>query len=317
MNPGARIVSIFTLSLAMLAGAGWMTPAKAQFAPVPASSATSDSLGIVQKIGDKIPVDATFTDDKGSTVTLGSYLGKRPLLIVPVEIGYDGSAALINDSLIRVLSKAGRQDKMRLARDWDVIILSINPAEKYELALAQKRNLGETIDAPTYFNPMRGTEPKRPPSQPKLDEGLHILTGSREDIKAVTDSVGFKFKYDPKEGVLANPLGTVFVSKDGLITGYTIGSEIVTKFAESNLKDATQGRLSEPADDGQKFAVYKVSKQALRNRPIIEGVISITGWTTLVALICSIAYMSFKYRTPPVPTRGADNHKPGGPQASA
>ena len=280
-------------------------------------AALTKQLGIEQRIGEQVPTDQPFVDENGKSVTLKSYLGQRPLMIVPIEIGYEGSSALLDDSIMQVLSKSGRQNKMRLGRDFDLVLVSINPKEVSELALAEKRKLSENIDAPTYYNPLRGTEPKRPPSQPGLEAGLHILTGSEPSIVATTNALGFKYKYSPEEGVLANPLGAVFVSATGKITGYSIGAVIVTKYAEAALADAAANRNSPPADSGQKFAIYKVSSAALRNRPIIENVIKFTGWSTLVALIASISYLSFKYRTPAIPDAKGPSSKPGGPAASA
>jgi len=285
--------------------------------PPETQASLTQQLGIEQKIGSQVVADQPFVDEKGKPVTLASYLGKRPILVVPIELGFEGSSALVDESIMKVLSKAGRQNKMRLGRDFDLVLISIDPKEIAELALAEKRKLSENIDAPTYYNPLRGLEPKRAPSQPGLEAGLHVLTGTRESIAATTDSLGFKFKYSSAEGVLASPLGAVFVSPTGKITGYSIGKEIVTKYAEANLADAAANRNSPAADEAQKFALYKPSQAALRNRPIIENIIKITGWSTLIALIASISYMSFKYRTPAIPDADGPSSKPGGPAASA
>jgi protein SCO1/2 len=312
----ARSIGLGGFLAAGLLGGG---TAYAQLSANPPETAASltQQLGIEQKIGNKVVTNLPFKDETGKTVTLDTYLGKRPLMVVPIELGFEGSAGLVDDSIMKVLSKSGRQNKMILGRDFDLVLLSIDPKEISELALAEKRKLSENIDAPTYYNPLRGLEPKRPPSQPGLEKGLHVLTGTRESIVATTDSLGFKFKYSPTEGVLASPLGAVYVSPQGQVTGYSIGREIVTKYAESNLADAAANRPSPLADEAQKFALYKPSLAALRNRPIIENVIKFTGWSTLIALIASITYLSFKYRTPAIPDAGDSSSNPGGPAASA
>src|SRR5579872_863418 len=35
-----------------------------------------------QKLGDQVPLDATFTDESGKTVTLSQYFGKKPVVLV-------------------------------------------------------------------------------------------------------------------------------------------------------------------------------------------------------------------------------------------
>lgn len=44
-------------------------------------------VGIQQKLDEKLPLDAEFTDEEGETIRLGKYFGERPVVLALVYCG--------------------------------------------------------------------------------------------------------------------------------------------------------------------------------------------------------------------------------------
>ena len=44
---------------------------------------------------------------------------------------------------------------------------------------------------------------------------MHYLTGTADDIQALTDAVGFRDRFDPASNQFVHPAGVVFVTSSG------------------------------------------------------------------------------------------------------
>ncbi len=94
-----------------------------------------DGIGIAQRLNQQIPLDLTFTDDKGQQVALGSYLGKKPAILALV---YYRCPMLCSEEM-NGLTSALQMVKYVPGKDFDIIVVSIDPAEGTDLAAAKKR----------------------------------------------------------------------------------------------------------------------------------------------------------------------------------
>src|SRR5947209_1675850 len=133
-------------------------------------------IGIEQKLGAQVPVDATFRDALGKSVRLGEIAPGRPVLLALV---YYTCPMLCSQILSGVVAGL-RPLSLEPGRDFDVVAISINPSETPADA-AGKRAM--------YV---------RKYSRANNPSGWHFLTGTDADIHKVADVVGFRYRYEPR-----------------------------------------------------------------------------------------------------------------------
>jgi len=82
-----------------------------------------------------------------------------------------------------------------LAISFDVVMLSIKPTETPQLAADKKKLILSAYHVPGG------------------DEGVHGLVGDLENIHKITDTVGFRYKYDPNTQLINHPAGLMVLDK--------------------------------------------------------------------------------------------------------
>lgn len=159
-----------------------------------------DVLWITEKSGEYVPLDVPFNDEEGQKVTLGEIID-RPTLLLPIYFYCPSSCSLNLMNLATGLSKS----QLRPGKDFKIIAFSFNDAENSDNARIAKRNYLRLL--PKNFN----------------EKNWKFLTGSRESIIAVTDSIGYKFKAQG-DGTYIHPSALVALAEDGMIIKYVYGS---------------------------------------------------------------------------------------------
>ncbi len=161
-----------------------------------------DTLWISEKSGTYLPLDTEFRDERGEAVKLQDIID-RPTIILPIYF-YCPSACSLN---LANLAKALRLSSFQPGNDFRTISLSFNDKENEENASLSKTNYMRLL--PEDFP----------------EDEWKFLTGTKENIRAVTDAIGYTFK--PSEGgMFIHPSALVVVGADGLIIKYVYGSFI-------------------------------------------------------------------------------------------
>ena len=136
-----------------------------------------DTVGVVEKLGDHVPTNLVFTDENGKTVHLGDYLGDgKPVVIALVYY----KCALLCSLTLNGIVGALRSQTWKLGKEYRVITVSFDPAEKPELAREKQRN---------YLGAF-GLLPE------EHGRDWPFLTGDKQNIDALSDALGFKFRWD-------------------------------------------------------------------------------------------------------------------------
>jgi cytochrome c oxidase assembly protein subunit 15 len=202
-----------------------LLPAVSHAKPTPEEA---KRLGVTEKVGAALPQELTFTDEAGKEITLGTYLGKKPVIINPVYYECPSLCTLqLNgflDSLKRLSWSPGK--------DFDIVTVSIDPTENSDLAAQKKQNALKQLGK-------RGGE-----------KGWHFLVGSEENIRALTDAVGFGYYFDRESGEYVHTAAIIMVSRDGTIARYLHGTEFPERDLKFALMDA--GRKGNVVDRGLK-----------------------------------------------------------------
>jgi protein SCO1/2 len=246
-------------------------------------SSLTKQMGITQNLGAKIPADVEFKDENGQKVTFGSYLGQRPIVLVPIFYNCQTGCPLITDGLVQTLHAAAnptgamRMEKnanpLQLGKALDVVMLSIDPRETPELAANKKAFIADRLGD---------------------DEGMshwHLLTGTLPNIHKITDAIGFKYYFDPKLGLIRHATCSVIISPNGTISSYTIGNEFPTKFLEADLALAARNEVGQKADQSFMFGCVMLDPATGKIRFVVENIVRVACVLTLIVMIIGFLNM--------------------------
>ncbi|MFU8828499.1 MAG: DNA cytosine methyltransferase, partial [Phycisphaerales bacterium] len=78
--------------------------------------------------------------------------------------------------------------------------------------------------------------------QEPLDKGIEFWTGNSENIMALTDAVGFGYRFMPGSGHFSHTSAMIFLRNDGTIHNYLPGSEYSPTQVRTGVTEATENR---------------------------------------------------------------------------
>jgi protein SCO1/2 len=222
-------------------------------------------VGVAQRLNEQLPVSLTFTDDTGKTVQLSSYFGKRPAILALV---YYQCPMLCSEELSG-LTGALQMVSFVPGKDFDVIVVSIDPSEGTDLAAAKKR---------TYLKRY---------GHPATADGWHFLTGTQDNIDALTKAVGFGYvKIPGPDGKLtqfAHASSIQIVTPQGKLAQYYMGVEYSPKDLRLGLVEASNNHIGSPVDNILTYC-YHYDPQTNRHSLIVARVVQLGGLVTLFTL---------------------------------
>lgn len=154
-------------------------------------------IGIVEHLGDTIPLDLTFYNTENDTVSLRELVDKPTVF----SFVYFDCPGLCSPLMSGISDVVGKMD-MEIGEEYQVITISFNTKDTPEKAKIKKSNFVQSI------------------SNGREDAWIY-LTGEQKNIDAVTDALGFKYK--PQGLDFAHPSAIILVSPKGKITRYLYG----------------------------------------------------------------------------------------------
>ena len=222
-------------------------------------------VGVTQHLNSPLPLNAEFLDDTGKRVVLGDYFGKRPALL---SLVYYNCPMLCSEELDG-MTGALEMVKLTPGKDFDVIIISIDPTETPELAAKKK----------AFYLKRYG--------RPETATGWHYLTGQKPAIDAVTDAVGFGYvKVPGPDGTLsqfAHASSLEIVTTDGKLAQYYLGVEYSPKDMLLGLIEASNNKIGSPVADILTYC-YHYDPETNKHSLIVARVVQFGGMVTLAGL---------------------------------
>jgi len=223
-------------------------------------------VGIAQHLNTQLPLNLAFTDDAGKAVTLANYFGKKPAILALV---YYQCPMLCSEEL-NGLTSALQMVRYAPGKDFNIIVVSIDPSEGTDLAAAKKR---------TYMKRY---------GRPETANGWHFLTGTQPNIDALTQAVGFGYTKIPAgpDGKLtqfAHASAIQIVTPEGKLAQYYMGVEYSPKDLLLGLDEASANRIGSPVDNILTYC-YHYNPASNTHDLIIARVMQLGGFLTLVLL---------------------------------
>ena len=184
-------------------------------------------VGLDERLGHFVPMDLAFLDEHGEEVQLGDYFdGERPVLLT---LAYHDCPMLCS-MVLRGLAKALGPMTWVPGGRFDVVTVSFNPGETPLIAAEEKETVLRML------------------GKPEASEGWHFLTGGQASIDALTDAVGFRFRWIEEEQIYAHPSTLIFLSGSGQVSRYLYGIEYDPRAVRTALVEASAGRVGSTLD---------------------------------------------------------------------
>jgi protein SCO1/2 len=220
---------------------------------------------VQQHLNQQLPMDARFVDDTGKPVRLGDYFGKHPAVL---SLVYYNCPMLCSEELDG-LTSALEMVKLTPGKDFDVLIISIDPSETPDLAAKKK----------AFYLKRYG--------RPETAAGWHFLTGQKPAIDAVTNAVGFGYVRVPgPDGKLtqfAHASSIELATTDGKLAQYYLGVEYSPKDILLGLIDSSGNKIGSPVANILTYC-YHYDPQTNKHSLIVARVVQLGGMITVAGL---------------------------------
>jgi protein SCO1 len=222
-------------------------------------------VGVSQHLNQQLPLDASFVNETGKSVKLGEYFGKHPAIL---SLVYYTCPMLCSEELDGLTSSL-EMVKLNPGKDFDVVIISIDPSDTPEQAAKSK-----ALYVKRY-------------GRPETAAGWHFLTGQRPAIDAVTNAVGFGYVRVPgpdgKLSQFAHASSIEIVTTEGKLAQYYLGVEYSPKDMLLGLIDASGNKIGSPVANILTYC-YHYDPQTNKHSLVIARVVQLGGMITVAGL---------------------------------
>lgn len=175
-------------------------------------------IGIQEKLGDRIPLDLTLTDDQGRVINLKDLFGK-PVIFSFVYYRCPGICSPLLAGLVRVVEAIDLVPGI----DFNVVTLSIDPNEDFKLAADKKKN---------YFMDLkRNIDP----------DSWRWTVADQKTIDTLTEAFGWRYQIT-EDGHFTHSASIMAVSPTGKIARYLYGDKYLPFDLKMALAEATEER---------------------------------------------------------------------------
>jgi len=216
-------------------------------------------IGWLEHLEDTIPLDLVFNSEENTVVTLRQLIDK-PTVLSFVYFNCPGVCNPLQESIARVAEKTD----MELGKDYQILTISFDISDTPAKAQKKKQNFIQNI---------------------VKEKAAHwmYLTGDEENIDAITEAVGFKYKATGLD--FAHPSGIILISPDGKITRYLYGLDFLPFDLKMAIIEAQQG-LAKPT-------INKVLQYCFNYDPQGQGyTLSVTRVAgTLILFIAALVFL--------------------------
>jgi len=193
----------------------------------PALPGALQGVTIEQKLDQQAPLNLSFVDEAGRTVPLSTFFhSTKPVVLALVYY----RCPMLCTQILTGLESSLKAVSFNPGQDFEVVSVSFDPKDTWELAAAKKQ---------TYLKRY---------GRANTANGWHFLTGDPANIKALTDAVGFHYKYDPATDQFAHASGIMILTPDGRLSRYFYGVEYAPRDVRLGLVEASQNKIGTPVD---------------------------------------------------------------------
>jgi len=217
-----RLQLALSAALAVLCALGAFRTASAQL--VLDSLKDLEGVGVVDRVGSKLPLDAELTDPMGRKVKLGDYFdGTRPVLLVPAYL----DCPLLCTMVMERVQDALNEMTWTAGKEFRVVTYSFDHRDTPTKARIKQESLMLGYDR----------EVKDP------QEAWAFLVGDAVTVRNISTALGYHYKYLPESGEFSHNAAIYFIRPDGTVHNFIEGLEYPADQLTLALSEAASGKV--------------------------------------------------------------------------
>ena len=238
----------------------------------PALPGALKNVGIDQRLDQQIPLDLKFKDEAGREVALSTFFKRgKPVILAPVYY----RCPMLCTQILNGVASSLKAVSFDPGKDFEVVAISFDPKDTPETAAAKKQMYMRRYGRPGTAN------------------GWHLLTGDEANIKALTDTVGFHYKYDAATDQFAHASGIMVLTPEGRLSRYFYGVEYQPRDVRLGLVEASKNKIGSPVDQILLFC-YHYDPQTGKYGAVVMNMIRFAGAS--FTLVCGVFLFIFMRR---------------------
>lgn len=253
-----------------------------------AAPARLEGVDVLEHLDERLPLDLQFSNTEGHAVTLAQLVdGSRPVIFT---LNYSNCPMLCSlqlSGLVQVLGKL----ELTLGEDFDVVTVSLDPAETSERA-------SETADRyhADYARERQraGLAAESGPAELNAEASAwQFLTGDAANVKALARALGVAYAYNEVRKEYVHPAVLMVSTPDGRIARYLYGVEYHPKTLSLSLIEAAQGKIGSSVDRLILYCFHYDETEG-RYAPVAMNIMRLGGGLTAVALATFLGAFWFR-----------------------
>ncbi len=230
-------------------------------------------VGVTENLGDKIPLDLTFTNSDGDPITLKElFEDGKPVLLNPVYYECPQLCSMVKEAIY----KAVKDLKWSPGTEYNIVTFSFDPNEGTELAAENKQQFITKLD------------------RENAENGWHFLTGNQDNIKRLTEAVGFEYE-KLQNNQFAHGAAIMFLSPDGTISRYLYGLNFDEFNFRNALYEAADGKIGSTAEQVLLYC-YQYDADSNSYVPVAWRIMQVGGFATMLILGIFLGFMWVRHR---------------------
>jgi protein SCO1 len=230
-------------------------------------------VGLEQKLDAQVPLDIRLRDESGKTVELRDLLNGKPAILTLVYFECPMLCHMTRDGQLRSLSELS----LSAGEDFTALTVSFDPRETPKLARAAKQTALKRYD------------------RPGAEAGWRFLTGEEEQLRRLTEAVGFRYKFDQKTGQYAHPAGLIVLTPEGKVSRYLYGVDFPQRDLRLALIEASGGQIGSPTDQVL-LLCYHYDPTTGKYGLAIINVLRLAGFATVLAMVMGFTVLMRRER---------------------
>jgi protein SCO1/2 len=240
-----------------------------------------EGVGVDEKLGQTVNLNLEFTAENGYQVPLRRFFQTgRPVVLNLVYYRCPMLCSLVLNAQTKVM----REVAWTAGKEFDVVTISIDPQEMFNLAVAKKR----------WYLEQYG--------RPEGAQGWHFLTDYQGNAKRLADQVGFNYRWDARTEQWAHAAAVMVLTPDGRVSRYLYGLQYRSRDMRLALAEASAGRLGSFGDKLLLFC-FHYDPVAQSYVPFARNLMRAGGALTvlMIGTILSILWRRERRRTSGLP----------------
>lgn len=243
-----------------------LSAASALLAQINQMPSELEGVDVEEKLGAQIDGSLEFINESGRPVRLDSYLNQgRPVVLNFVYY----ECPMLCSRVLNGVTSSIREIPWTPGSEYELLTISFNPRETFELAAAKKQGYLSKFDRPA--------------------PGWHFLADHKDAAKQLATQVGYGYKWDKSREMYAHASALVLLTPQGKVARYLYGIQFKAFDLRLGLTEAAEGKMAGGKMEKMLLWCYQYDPNAKSYVMAARNVMRAGGALTILVLGFSLA----------------------------